>query len=233
MGQGFTIAAMMVAASTTAAAAQGFNGAEVDINTSSYSGEGDGGVTTLQGSVEFGVTDRLAFALDAGSAVSRPGDGEAGTATLHVVYDLSPMASLGAFSAADESDEVTFSTYGAEIGMGFGASSFEGFVGVGNIEDAVDITVLGVDGTFGIGSRYALTSSFAYLDSEADVQLSRLGLGAEARLGQASTLYLEVGQDDIEGETAEYVGLGARFAFGRNRGTTFDPRGVVELFSGL
>lgn len=226
-------AAVTAVAASGAAQAQGFRGAEIDLSSSAYTEDSDFGQTTFQGSVEFGFTERFGVALDIGGASFRPDAGEAGTATVHLVFDVAPNASLGVFSSADESDSATSEAYGIEGGAGFGRTQFEAFAGLGTAADVLDFSVYGVDGVFGLSDRFALTTSFAYLATELDVDQSRLGIGTEVRLGSTSTLYVEVGEDNLEGETATYVGLGARFAFGPQRGTTFDPRGLVEVFGGF
>jgi hypothetical protein len=229
-----TLAAVTLAG---AAGAQEFKGAELSVESLSFS-EGDIASTTYRASVEMGVYGGFGVAADLNFYDFGVDDDGLSNFTLHALYDAFEFATVGAFYAQDSSDDATATTFGVEAGRSFGAAGIEGFLGFVD-DEGVDYRILGADGAFDIGRNFSLTGSTAFLSAD-EASVSRISVGGEYRFGDAGpALYAEVGRLNVDeettgfGESSTYLGLGARIAVGPNRGTTFESRGVYEAVAGF
>ncbi len=220
-----------------AAHAQDFRGAELSVEARAADRDDSDTFSNYRGSAELGFG---VVGVAADLAAYDFGDGDDGirNLTLHGLTDALPFATVGLFYARDASDDSASDTFGVEAARSFGGLGVEGYLGFGD-EDGADYRVAGFDGSFGVGSAFALTGSGALLDAD-DGDVGRLSVGGEFRFagGRGPALYAEVGrigEDDALGEDdgSTFLGVGARIALGRNGGTTFGSRGLGEVVGGF
>ncbi len=220
-----------------AATAQEFKGAELSVEALAFTGADEVASTTYRGSVEMGVFGGFGVAADLNFYDFGESDGVRNV-TIHAIYDAFEFATVGAFYAQDSDDESTATTFGVEGGRSFGSAGVEGFLGFVD-DEGDDYRVFGADGTYDLGASISLTGSAAFLSAD-EGSASRVSVGGEYRFGGTGpALYGEIGRlgvsDEVAdlGDSATFVGIGARIAVGPNRGTTFESRGVYEAIAGF
>lgn len=222
-----------------AASAQAFQGAELSVEALTFDGDDTETFSNYRGAAEIGVPG--GFGLAADLSFYNFGDGDDGirNVTVHGLTDALPFATWGLFYARDANDDASSDTFGAEAARSFGGLDVEGYLGFGD-EDGNEFRLAGFDGTFDLGSAFAVTGSGALLDTDGG-DVGRLSVGGEFRFagGRGPALYAEVGRigadDEASGvdDGSTFVGVGARIAVGANRGTTFGSRGLGEVVGGF
>lgn len=237
------LAAALAAGAAGAGAAQEFRGAELSVEALRFGGDDADGDDDLldavnyRASAEAGLFGGFGVAADL-SFYDADGLDEARNLTVHALYDALAFATVGAFYARDSLDEGNADTFGVEAGRSFGAFGVEGFAGFVNDEEDEDGGLFGASAAFDVTPAFSLTADAAAFDFDGG-GIGRLGVGGEFRFGSGPALYAEVGRLGLEDEASgvedaqTYVGVGARIGLGRDRGTTFEPRGLLEVFPGF
>ncbi|MBO9475952.1 hypothetical protein J7382_00260 [Shimia sp. R11_0] len=231
-----TALSLILGLSTIAGAAQAFEfkGAELGLEYSRFQDKIDGeslAKTTLDGSVEFGFLSNFAVQLDAArhdfSFVSDSGT----TFTLHGIYDVNDQLALGAYwNRIDAANDAQF--FGLETKYDFGAGYTEAYFEKDN-ESGVDTTLFGIKGAWGVSDQLDLTAAFDYADADDSDDLKIYTFGVEYALIENTTLTADLGLANAAGDNEAFFGLGIRYNFGGNGGTTFSRRGVFNLTPGL
>ena len=200
----------------------------------------DGGDTasklSLGGSAEFALQRNFSLQADLMQAQVGLIDDTATMAGLHGVYRLGEVTSLGAFAARDSVSGADFTYAGLEAKRVFPTFDAEGYVArVGG--DAEGATLFGVSGQYRMLPNLDLGVSLDRLDGDENTALTRIAAQAGyhliwgARIG-AEIGAAEVGVADIE-DTEGFVGLSFSYAFGAERGASFERRGLLDLLPGL
>ena len=138
-----------------AAAAQDFRGAELSVEALAFNRDDADTFSNYRGGAEFGLGG---FAAAADLSIYSFGDEEDGirNLTLHGMTDVLPFATVGLFYARDGSDDSDADSFGVEAARSFGGLEAEGYLGVGD-QDGAEYRLAGFDGSFGLGSAFALT----------------------------------------------------------------------------
>lgn len=228
------VAALGAVTLAGAAAAQEFKGAEVSGEILSFSDDDDTiSQTTYRASLEAGVFGGFGVAADLSFYDFGESDSVRGV-TLHALYDALQFATLGAFYTRETLDDVDADTFGLEAGRSFGAFGVEAYAGFGSDDNDDDHQIFGLDGTVDVGANVSITGAAALLKLD-NADISRIAVGGEYRFGNGPVAYAEIGRVDSDAADSgeNYIGLGARIAIGPNAGTTFEPRGITEVLSGL
>ncbi len=222
-----------------AAAAQDFRGAELSVEALAFDGDDSETFSNYRGAAEVGIPGGFGIAADL--SFFNFGDDEDGirNLTVHGLTEALPLATWGLFYARDSADDSSSDTFGVEAGRNLGGLGIEAYLGFGD-EDDEEFRLAGFDGTFDLGSAFAVTGSGALLDTDGG-NVGRLSVGGEFRFagGRGPALYAEVGRigaaDAALGveDGSTFVGVGARIAIGANRGTTFGSRGLGEVVGGF
>lgn len=225
-------ALLMVAAP---AAAQ-VTGGSLDIEYDFPTGGGDLGGTTYSGAIEYSITRDFSISFDAAGYRLDNISNDATNLTLHGIYHLDDMTSFGAFIGSDAlSDSDRQSLYGIEAGTEFGTAEVEAYVAAFDGADE-DATLFGADGKYAFGNGFSAIASYG-LASGDSADLSRLALGAEYEVSGGPEFYAEIGTVNADGFGVDaeetFIGLGARVAFGAERGTTFGQRSLFEILPGF
>lgn len=224
---------LMVAASPISAQV---TGGSIGVEYSTPTDGTDLGGTTYSGAIEYTIGRNFAVSADLSGYRLDNISTDASSATLHGIYHLSETASVGAFYGRDQLDGGDArDLYGIEGGTEFAGGVVEGYIG--QLDGAAnDVTLLGVDGQYGISNGFSVIGNAGFAFSDAG-DISRFSLGAEYELSGGPQFYAELGSVSVEsgGVSADqtFIGVGARVAFGAQRGTTFGSRSLFEITPGF
>ncbi len=226
-------AALLVAASPVAAQV---TGGSLDIEYDFPTDGGDFGGTTYSGAIEYSITRDFSVSADIAGYRLDNLDNDATSITIHGIYHLDDMTSFGAFVGADELQDADRETlFGFEAGTEFGAAEVEGYIG-SRAFDEDSFTLFGADGKYGFGNGISAIGSVSYAANDDD-DITRFALGAEYEITGGPQFYAEIGSvtDETFGDddSQAFIGLGARVAFGAERGTTFGQRSLFEIKPGF
>lgn len=222
------VGSVLIGMAAGAAAAQGFEGAELSAEVLGFTDDFGSGQTAYRGAVEVDAFMGIGLAADLSYQGFRGIGSDNRNLTLHAMYDLGGATAGGFWSRDSLDDDEAITTYGVEGATTFGGAQVEGYAGRidGDLDDG---TMVGVDASFGV-MGIGVTAGLGRIDVNG-AEATRLSAGAEYALGLGPTLYGEVGR--VSGEESEtYLSLGARIAIGPNRGTTFGSRGLFDAVPG-
>ena len=225
-------ALLTCAALGSAASAQEFRGAEVSAELLTFTKGDDLTSNNYRGSVEFGLFGGFGVQADLSFYDFEDGD-TVRSVTVHGLYDAFDLATVGAFYSQETVDETDTAVFGVEAGRSFGAAEVEGYLGRGDA-DGEGFTTFGFDAAYEVTPTISVTASGAAVDLEGG-GVSRLSVGGEFRFGeQGPAVYAEIGRlsasDDAGlGDSAGFLGVGARLSLGQNRGTSFESRGLFDV----
>ncbi|MDA5557602.1 porin [Shimia sp. MMG029] len=234
-----TALSLIVGLSALAGTAQAFEfkGAEIGLSYSSFFDEAEDdsvATTTLDGSAEFGFGQNFYVQVDLArhdfSLISESGT----TAAVHGIYSLNEQLALGAFYENSDIDD-SIGSFGIEGKYDFGLGYAEAYFQKDN-EDDVDLTLLGIMGSWDMSEQLAITAAYDYVDIEdfsAEADANVYTFGVRYNLVENTTLTAELGLADGDGDSEGFFGLGIEYNFGPNRGTTFGKRGLFNVFPGL
>lgn len=211
------------------ASAQGFEGAYISIETLNYSSFDEAGQMTYSGGAEVGFGTGFGASADLSIYGFDFLGGSATSATLHALYRLNPISTVGAFYGLDSYEDLDSTFYGIEGQTSFSGATIEAFFGQSEGSFA-DGNIYGLSGAFVFGSL-GLVADYAAFDAGGDV-FERYSIGGEWYLGLGPTLYAEWGQLGSD-EAEDAITLGVRIGLGANGGTTFGPRSVIEIAPGF
>ena len=219
----------------TGAAAQGFEGAQVELIYHDF--EGNYTATRLEGGLNYGITDRIGVQLDLG-AYGYDGDSltEYPTYGLHIYYDVTDAVAVGAFyTTTDFGGGASEEYVGLEAAYGNGPLYLQGY--------AAQVLYDGSDSgntAAGLGFEYDLQTissfgGFALTGSVSkfmrsggnDETISELGV----RYSMANGFYagLDVGRVKDSGSSADQMAFTLGYEFGN--GTRFDQRSYQSIWN--
>lgn len=218
------------------AAAFEVTGGEVSIGHSAFIDDTDVARSSLEGSVGLGFSKSFGVQIDAGVSSFNLANESATAVAVHGIYHFDEATSAGIFVGSEEFASENSMFYGGEVGTEFAQGDVEGYFGMA--EDAgVDATVFGLSGSYRLNDTFAMGASVDYTKFDGGVGLTRFGVRGDYAAGQQTDLYAEVGSlsADIAGMSGSetFIGLGAEFNFGAERGATFGRRGFTRLLPGL
>ncbi len=250
MMKSLALSAVALATVAAPAFAQSFVGGEVSLGYSTFTGDVDGDALNLSASAElaitrdFGIQADLGY-TDFGDIGAADGTGaDANSVALHVIYNLSDSASAGLFfgyesgtfddGTTETEDDTTF--VGVELGYEVGAVNFE-FYYAKPLDEIIDnASFYGISGAYDINGAFAVTAGADRLTTDDFVDLTTVAIGAEYAVLPYITLGAEIGSASIDtgasSDSETFVGLGATFTFGAERGATFDSRGLAQMVPG-
>ncbi|UWR34595.1 porin family protein [Sulfitobacter sp. W027] len=231
---GLTLVATLALGATTAQAVE-VTGGSVGLSYSAFADDTDFSRLGLDGSVEIGINRNFGVQFDAGYSDFGFTGVDSHSLGLHGIYHLDEATSFGAFYTREEALGEDADILGVEAGYEMLEWEFEGYLA--NVDsDAGDGTLGGLKARYAMAEGFGLTGSFDHFGSDGD-DLSRFAVRLDRDVSPTTNLFLEVGSAKVDvggiNETEPFVGLGGEIAFGADRGTTFDQRGLARLIPGL
>ena len=220
----------------TIAAAFDVTGGDVSIGHSLFIDDTDVARSSLEGSVELGFGPSFGVQVDAGVHRFNFVGENATTLTVHGIYRLGDSTSAGLFIGSDEINDASLTFIGGEVGHEFGRAGIEGYFAFGDEAGGAGDTI-GLSGAYQVTDTIGIGASLDRLDLGGGDDVTRFGLRGDLAVGQQTDLFAEVGSVSIDtagaSDSEAFVGVGAAFSFGANRGATFDRRGFSKLLPGL
>ena len=236
-----------MALSAAPALAQDFAGS-VEINHATFTEDDvdfSGTQFTANGAVA--ISPQFAIGASVASYNVEDVDDVATNVTLHGMYRVSPTATIGLFASQDSQGDFENTAWGIETGVATRGAKFEAYYGV---IDGLDDVAIGLDDfstwggsvSFRVAQGFALTAAIDAVSGSNDdysETLSTATIGGLYNFGNGAAIYADIGSVSVSGQDddylydfgdASYVGIGARFAFGTDRGTVLGPRGVDQSF---
>ncbi|MBY6137956.1 hypothetical protein KUV26_00730 [Leisingera daeponensis] len=228
------------AAAAAAAMAGSLQAAEItggsfDLSTSAFADDTDFARKAVGGALELGFSRGFSTQLDLFYADFNATRLEGANATLHGIAHVSDSTSLGLFYGVEEAGNDEYDFYGIEAGHEFGFADAEFYLGEGD-DGAISGTIAGIAIRKDVTSQFTINAGLDHLDL-GSIDLTRIAAGAEYDIGEGAKFYGELGSlnadaQNLSGNEA-FVGIGFKWDFGANRGTTFGRRGLVSKLPGL
>ncbi len=230
-----TIIACALCAPTIAAAFD-VTGGDVSVGHSVFIDDTDIARSSLEGSVELGFGRSFGVQIDAGLHRFNFVGENSTTLTVHGIYRLGDATSAGLFIGADEIDNESLTFIGAEVGHEFGRAGVEGYFSLANESGSAGDTI-GISGSYQATDTIEVGASLDRVGLGGSDDITRFGLRGDLAVGEQTGLYAEVGSlsADVGGasDSEAFVGIGATFSFGANKGATFERRGLSRVLPGL
>ena len=235
--------AMLLAVAGSPALAQGFTGAEVNLEYQTFSQDDvESDAMTFSAGVEFGITRAISVGAD--FSVYNPGEEEGAadesnpsSVTLHGMYHLNDSATVGAFYGRDTIDDLELDYYGIEAGYETVNFEIGGYLGTGE-ENGEEFALLGMDAAYYFGA-FAVTGAISSAGTDG-LTAATVELGGRYSFNETFDLYAELGSIGVDfsgdaevDEEASYIGLGVTMTVGADRGTTFGPRSFITSLTGF
>ncbi len=243
--------------SATMAMSQSLTGGDVTIG---YAGLTDSDFDTSGYNV--GASGEMAFAREfaaQGDFSYTDGDvfgfsGDTVALAGHGIYHANENASFGLYYGQEYSDGDRVKYYGVEGGYGYEQLKVEGYFGVtavdvgqyfdltddaaaGAIIGDIDLNQFGVSAAYSVNPMFSVTGRYDQIRFTEALQLSRLGAGVAADVGNNIGLSAEVGRltADVVGysDDATYANIGGTYTFGASRGATFGRRDSAHTVMGF
>lgn len=210
-------------------------GGSFDLSTSGFADDTDYARIAVGGAVELGFSRSFSTQLDMFYADFNATDLEGANATLHGIAHVSGSTSLGLFYGIEETGRDEYDFFGIEAGHEFGFANAEFYLGEGD-DGGTSGTIAGIAIRKEVTSRFAINAGLDHLDL-GSIDLTRIAAGAEYEIGEGTKFYGELGSLNAEAQNLSgneaFVGIGFKWNFGANRGTTFGRRGLVNKLPGL
>ncbi|KIC19083.1 MULTISPECIES: hypothetical protein [unclassified Leisingera] len=210
-------------------------GGSFDLSTSAFADDTDYARTAVGGAVELGFSRSFSTQLDLFYADFNLTDLEGANATLHGIAHVSSTTSLGLFYGIEETGRDEYDFYGIEAGHEFGFADAEFYLGEGD-DGAISGTIAGVAFRRDVNSQFTVGAGLDHLDL-GNIELTRIAASAQYDVGKGAKFYGELGSLNAEAQNLSgneaFVGIGLKWDFGANRGTTFGRRGLVNKLPGL
>ena len=232
----FILSTALVVAGASASSAQGFNGAELGLEFGFLNDEGET-VTNYYGGAEFSVYRQFGLAADVRAASTSANTDNGTSLTVHGIYNGGPAGTrFGLYLGRDTIEDTEVEVVGAEVGYNFGQGDVEAYIGSGNVEDdSGDLTFIGAEGTFALGSGFGLIGGFDRISGEVgalDLTTTKLEIGGTYQVANQVEVFGKVGSLDLEIEGSGgsitdddiFVSIGAEIGLGPNAGLSFSPR---------
>ncbi|MCI2393453.1 porin [Aliiroseovarius sediminis] len=232
-----------IGAATLAAApalAVEITGGDVSLSYSAFTEDTDLSRVAIEGSVEVGFTRAFSMQFDLARYEFGFADDGVTTGTVHAIFHVSDVTSVGAFYGREDIDGTSLDLYGAEVGHEMGALDLEAYIGHGE-EAGVSGTAFGLAADYNINDRFAIGVAYDRVDFDGDFNIHKTALRASYAAADRFSVFGEVGSfgmgADYYGVTLDastnYVGFGVEYAFGAKRGATFGERGLTRMLPGL
>lgn len=191
---------------------------------------------TLGGSAEFALQSGFGVQVDLAQTQVALIDETATMVGLHGIYRFGEVTSLGAFAARDSVSGEDFTYAGLEARRIFPTFDAEGYVAwVGG--DAEGATLFGVSGQYRMLPNLDLGVSLDRLDGDDETKLTRFSAEAGYHLISGARIGAEIGAAEVGvadiSDTEGFVGVSLSYAFGAERGASFERRGLLDLLPGL
>lgn len=233
-----TYPAAVAAAILLAAASPTFaqvSGGELGIEYNAPLNGSDFGGTTYSGGLGYGVMNLFNLSGNVAAYKFDNIGTDASNLTLHATYLLSPDIMFGGFVASDSIEGEDATLYGVEGRGGLYGATVGGYLG--QADDGTDTgTIIGVDAAYPLRAGISAIGNFDYFDAGGD-SLNQIAVGAEYQMAVGPQFYAQIGSvtGDFDGqsETAGYLTVGAKVAFGADAGTLFTNRSVLEVLPGF
>lgn len=232
------IAAAVLTVVGTPIFAQGITGGQLGVEYNMPTDGSDFGGTTYSGGLEYAITRQISVSVDATGYATDNLDISGSNISLHGIYHLSDSASAGVFIGSDKLEDAdeSVTVYGVEGGTEFMGGAVGGYLGFTD-SSGVDSTVFGADGAYALSNGFSVVGGLDVLSSDADTTVSRLTLGAQYEIQGGPELYAHVGNvsasDTSSAADQTFIGIGARVAFGAQRGTTFEGHSIFDAVAGF
>lgn len=234
------IALLCGASVATPAAAQQVTGGEVELAYRSFD-EGDASTTTLGGAVELGLNRNFALQLDvvtSQTSFDGAGDADFDGVTLHGIYHLNEMTSIGLYGGSDSGEGEEVTTYGAEVGVEFGQIDLEAYLGQAE-SDGETVDIFGFEAGYLIGNGFELTALLDSQSYDGDASLTTYALRGDYTIANGFSAFASVGTLQLDAslggfgsisENDNFFTLGGTYVFGAERGATFGSRSFYDIF---
>ena len=228
------LAASFALGATTAGAVE-VTGGSVGLSYSAFAEDTDFNHWGLEGAMELGFSRDFSLQIDAAYHDFGFTDIDSTLLGLHGIYHLNDATSFGAFYTFEDVEGDEADIFGIEAGYEVREWEFEGYIA--NVDtDLGDATLGGIKARYEMQEGFGLTGSYDMADDDTG-DLSRFAIRLDRDVSVNTNLFLEVGSAKAEAGgvnvSEPFVGLGGEIAFGADRGTTFDQRGLARLIPGL
>ncbi|SNX68351.1 hypothetical protein SAMN05878503_10279 [Cereibacter ovatus] len=229
-----SVLAFVAALAATPALAE-MTGASLDFGHSFFTEDSGIAKTSLGGSAEFAFSPMIGVQGDLGLAKLREIDDTATAFALHGLFYVNQQTALGVFYGVDDLDGDNVDFYGFEVGQR--SDTFEVEAYVGRTESSgLTGSMMGVEGRLQTMGSFGVGGKVQHVDMEG-IDATRFGVTGDYSLPNGFALTAELGavnSDDLGLDGTEpYIGIGARFDFGMNRGTSFSRRSILGVAPGL
>ncbi len=213
-------------------------GGSLDFQYSGFTEDSSVARFMAAGSMEIGFNRAFATQLDiAGYRFNSVGEtGYTGTA--HAVFHASESTSLGVFLGRDEISGSGLTFYGLEAGFEAGQFNGEAHYTKGD-SNGSDSNIFGLSVGYAFANAFEAKAHLDRLDAGGGLDSTRFSVGLDYEIANGNTtLYGEIGSVDVSASNTSlgsntFIGIGAKFDLGADRGTTFGRRGVLNFFPGL
>ncbi len=229
-----TLTAALAFGATTAQAVE-VTGGSVGLSYSAFADETDLNQWGLEGSMELGFNRNLSLQIDAAYRDFDFTNIDSTLLGLHGIYHMNEATSLGVFYTLEDIEGEEADIFGFEAGYEVQQWQFEGYIASVDT-DLGDATLGGIKARYEMQEGFGLTGSYERSDDDTG-DLSRFAIRLDRDVSVNTNLFLEVGSAKAEAGGVKisepFVGLGGEIAFGADRGTTFEQRGLTRLIPGL
>ncbi len=230
-----TAAIAVATLGVTGAQAGEVTGGSLGLSYSSFSDGDFGDKTSIEGSVEFGITRNIAVQADLAHHRAGEIDLNSTNIGLHGIYHMDEMTSFGAFVVREDTNSGNIDYIGLEAGYDAGIMDFEGYLARADI-DSEDGTLIGLSGRYEFANSVGLTVGYDRADVDV-LDISVFSAGLDADVSPNLNLFVEAGVGKVAAlgfsETDAFMGIGGKYAFGAKRGATFEQRGFTSVLPGL
>lgn len=235
MNKGIVFGTLAYSLFCTQVLAVEITGGEAVLGYSAFAGNTDVSKASLTGGVEIGFSSAFSLQLDAGAHSFNLWDETGSSVAVHAIYHFDDALSIGTFYGVDRLAGAPTGLYGIEGGYKQVSFAVDGYVAQAD-DSELSATVFGLEGRFATGEAFYIGASVDRIDFDSGFGLTRFGVTGTYSFSRYSGVYAELGRltGDAYGFSGSeiYVGIGANFSFGADRGTTFGRRNVFELIPG-
>jgi hypothetical protein len=186
--------------------------------------------------IEVGITPGFALQFDIGAYDFEALNDNGYSLGAHAIVHVGPATSLGVFAALDNAAGTNEEFLGVEAAHEFALVEGQAYFAKGG-SAGVDADVFGLGLSYGLTPQFGVTGSIDRAKLDNNATLTSYALGVTYAPVDSVSLYAEVGSLrasalGLAGNEG-FVGVGAKFDLGSDRGATFDRRGIFEFIPGL
>ncbi|MEI4470247.1 hypothetical protein [Frigidibacter sp. MR17.24] len=226
----------MFAALLAPAAHAEFKGGTVDLSYSTFTDDDDLSKYGASGQFDFQLGPMFGLQGDLAARQLDFLDDTSTAAGLHGYVMTMPDTAVGAFYQAEGLQDYDSEQLGLEAATTlYSGVKLQGYVSRAFAGD-VNGNILGAQADYPLSESVAIGGKVDYMNLEHGTEATRLALTASYSLPGVS-FYTELGKlnGDVDGydDGDTFVGLGAKFRFGREQQATFGERGLGSLLPGF